>query len=206
MKTTEEDIKALSRAVISDARGDAEQNLSEARAKADAIRKQAEQDAAAERDRILQKATQEAERLRSQSVASAQLKARTLELEQREKLLEQVFGTARQQLASVQKSTDYEKTAQRLLNEALVRLGAAKVVVRADATTQKLFSAAVLEKISKELNIQMKLGEPLKQGTGVVVETEDGRRQYDNTLETRLARLQDTLRSPVFHLLMGEPL
>ena len=206
MKTTEEDIKALSRAVISDARGDAEQNLSEARAKADAIRKQAEQDAAAERDRILQKATQEAERLRSQSVASAQLKARTLELEQREKLLEQVFGTARQQLASVQKSTDYEKTAQRLLNEALVRLGAAKVVVRADATTQKLFSAAVLEKISKELNIQMKLGEPLKQGTGVVVETEDGRRQYDNTLETRLARLQETLRSPVFHLLMGEPL
>jgi len=206
MKTTEEDIKALSRAVISDARGDAEQNLSEARAKADAIRKQAEQDAAAERDRILQKATQEAERLRSQSVASAQLKARTLELEQREKLLEQVFGTARQQLDSVQKSTDYEKTAQRLLNEALVRLGAAKVVVRADATTQKLFSAAVLEKISKELNIQMKLGEPLKQGTGVVVETEDGRRQYDNTLETRLARLQETLRSPVFHLLMGEPL
>ena len=134
------------------------------------------------------------------------MKARTLELEQREKLLEQVFGTARQQLDSVQKSTDYEKTAQRLLNEALVRLGAAKVVVRADATTQKLFSAAVLEKISKELNIQMKLGEPLKQGTGVVVETEDGRRQYDNTLETRLARLQDTLRSPVFHLLMGEPL
>jgi len=206
MKTTEEDIKALSRAVISDARGDADQNLTDARAKADAIRKQAEQDAAAERDRILQKASQEAARLRGQAVASAQLKARTTELEQREKLLAQVFETARQQLSSVQKSTDYEKTAQRLLNEALVQLGADKVKVRADATTQKLFSAAVLEKISKELKIEAKLGEPLEKGTGVIVETEDGRRQYDNTLETRLARLQDTLRSPVFHLLMGEPL
>jgi vacuolar-type H+-ATPase subunit E/Vma4 len=206
MKQTDEDIKALSRAVISDARGDAEQNLAEAKAKAEGIRKRAEEDAAAERTRILQKASQEAGRLRGQAIASAQLKARTTELEQREKLLEQVFGTARQQLSSVQKSTDYEKTALRLLNEALVQLGADKVKVRADATTQQLFSPAVLERVSKELNIQVKLGEPLKQGTGVIVETEDGRRQYDNTLETRLARLQGTLRSPVFHLLMGEPL
>ncbi len=206
MKPTDEDIKALSRAVISDARGDADQNLAEAKAKAQEIRERAETEAAAERTRILHKATQEAERLRSQAIATAQLKARTTELEQREKLLEQVFGSARQQLASVQKSTDYEKTAQRLLREALVQLGADKVKVRADATTQKHFSAAALEKIAKELKIQVKLGEPLKQGTGVIVETEDGRRQYDNTLETRLARLQDTLRSPVFHLLMGEPL
>ena len=61
-------------------------------------------------------------------------------------------------------------------------------------------------RVSRDMKVKAKLGEPLKQGTGLIVETEDGRRQYDNTLETRLGRLQDTLRSPVYHLLMGEAL
>ena len=64
----------------------------------------------------------------------------------------------------------------------------------------------MLEKISEELNVPLKLGAPLKKGTGAVVETPDGHINYDNTLETRLARLQNSLRSPVYHILMGESL
>ena len=48
------------------------------------------------------------------------------------------------------------------------------------------------------------MGEPLKQGMGVVVQTPDGHRRYDNTLETRMTRLQDAMRNPVYRLLMGE--
>lgn len=60
--------------------------------------------------------------------------------------------------------------------------------------------------MSKELNITIRLGEPLKRGLGVMVETQDGHRQFDNTLETRLRRMKETLRSPVYHILMGEAL
>ncbi len=206
MSETNDDVKMLSRAVLNNARGDAEQNLNEAKEKAAAIRKNAEEQAAAERAKIMQKAQAEADRVRSQVVASSQLKARTLQLEQREQLLESVFQTARQQLATVQKSTDYQKTVEGLLREAVQQLGAEQVVVHGDAVTQKLLSGGLLEKVAKDMKTKAKLGDPLKQGTGVVVETEDGRRQYDNTLETRLGRLQDTLRSPVYHLLMGEAL
>jgi vacuolar-type H+-ATPase subunit E/Vma4 len=38
------------------------------------------------------------------------------------------------------------------------------------------------------------------------VETVDGRRQYDNTLEVRLGRMRNSLRSSVYRLLMGESL
>ena len=206
MSETNDDVKMLSRAVLNNARGDAEQNLNDAREKAAAIRKNAEEQAAAERARIMQKAQAEADRVRSQVVASTQLKARTLQLDQREQMLESVFQTARQQLATVQKSTDYQKTVEGLLREALQQLGAEQVVVRADAVTQKLLSNGLSEKIAQDMKVKVKLGEALPQGTGLVVETEDGRRQYDNTLETRLGRLQDTLRSPVYHLLMGEAL
>ena len=37
-----------------------------------------------------------------------------------------------------------------------------------------------------------------------LVNAADGKIHYDNTLETRLARLQATLRSSVYKVLMGE--
>jgi vacuolar-type H+-ATPase subunit E/Vma4 len=206
MKATDENIKVLSHAVLSNVRGDSEQALVDARAKADSIRKQGAEQAAAERAKIMEKASVEADRVRSQAIATTQLKARTMELEQREKLLNDVFDAAQQKLPSTHKSSDYEKIANTLLREALTQLGAGAALVRADATTQKFYTTSALEKLSKELQIKIRLGEPLSQGTGVVVETEDGHRQYDNTLETRLKRMRDTLRSPVYHILMGEAL
>jgi len=204
MKATEENIKDLSDAVLSYARGEAEQVLAEAKAKAEEIRKQIAEQAAAERAKILEKASAEAERVRSQAIATTQLKARTSELEQREKLLESVFQAAGQKLAAAQQSSDYDKTAQRLLREALTQLGASAAIVHVDQATGKLLTHNLIDGISKELNVKLKIGEPLTQGTGVVVETEDGHRQYDNTLETRLKRMRDTLRAPVYHILMGE--
>ncbi len=204
MKPTDENVRLLTNAVLTDVRGDAEKVVAEAKTKAGEIRSQAQERAAAERSRILQQAAAEAERARSQVIATTQLKARTQQLEQREKLLNEVFEAARRQLAAIQKSSDYEKTAVQLLREALAQLGAGDARVMADERTRKFYTPAVLEKISADLKVEIQLGEPLKQGTGVIVETEDGHRQYDNTLETRLKRMQDSLRSPVYHILMGE--
>ncbi len=204
MKPTDDNIKGLSSAVLSDVRGNAQQAMSDAKGKADLIRRQAADQAAAERAQILAKASVEAERIRSQAIATTQLKARTQELESREALLNSVFEAAAEKVASIQNGNDYEKTAQRLLREAVAQLGANIVKVHADKATGKFITASVVETLSKELNIKIKIDEPLAKGTGVVVETEDGHRQYDNTLETRLKRMRDTLRAPVYHILMGE--
>lgn len=206
MKATDENIKVLSNAVLRDAHGDADQILVKAKAKADRIRQRAQEGADAERAKILEQANDDAERIRRQAIATTQLKARTMQLEQREKLLVNVFETAQQRLSNVQRRSDYEKIAERLLREALVQLGADAVKVRADEITQKTFTIGMLEKLSEELNMQIRLDELLKKGIGVIVETEDGHRQYDNTFETRLKRMQDTLRTPVYHILVGEAL
>ena len=206
MVSIDENLKVLSRAVLNDVQGEAEQILDQARTKIEGIRRRAKEQAEAERDKILEQASVEAERMRSQAVATSQLKARTMVLEQREKLLEEVFETAKQRLSSVLRGSDYEKTAQRLLEEAIHQLSAESAVVRADEETMKALSTSVIEKISKEMQIKIKLGDPLEKGLGVIAETEDGHRQYDNTLETRLKRMQDTLRSSVYRILMGEAL
>jgi len=204
MISIDENIKPLERAVLDEARAEAEKILAEARMKAETMKRQASERAADERARIIAQASLEAERLRSQAIAITHLESRTLTLEQREILLQTVFEAVRKKLPKVQRDPHYDRIAQNLLREALLQLGAGSARLHADKATQKVLTASLLEKMSKGLKIRIQKGEPLKDGIGVIVETEDGRRQYDNTLETRLNRMQDALRSPVYRLLMGE--
>ncbi len=206
MKSVEENIETFARAILSEAQAEAQQIKAEADAKAQAIRQRAQKQAEVERAEILERAAQEADRLRSQVIATTQLKARTHQLERREKLLDQVFTTARQKLSNIEQWSDYDVIAHRLLREALQQLKANDAVVQADEVTQKVLAAGIAEKTSKELNIPIKFGDTLTNGIGVIVGSSNGRLQFDNTLETRLNRLQNMLRSPVYHLLMGETL
>ncbi len=206
MRSLEENIESLSHAVLSEAREEAERILAEAREKADAIRKRAQEQAAAERAEILERANLEAARLRGQSVATTQMKARTMELEHRERLLDKVFEAARQQLPSIQQWSDYNQICQRLLKEALSQLQASDVLIQADQKTLSYLPDLVLNEISNKNNIHLAVGKLLENETGVNVISTDGHLHYDNTLEIRLNRLQNTLRSPVYHLLIGETL
>ncbi|NOT05342.1 MAG: hypothetical protein HOP27_12155 [Anaerolineales bacterium] len=206
MKPEEENIELLSRAILFEAQTDAEQIQADAKEKADAIRQQAQQHAESERKEIMDRARQEADRLRSQVVATAQMKARTLQLEHREKLLDKVFTAAKERLSSLQKRPDYDKIMVELLREAVTQLKVDQAEVRADAATQKILKGRALTSISKESGTKLSIGKSLDEGTGIVVDADNGRLHYDNTLETRLSRLQSALRSSVYHVLMGEKL
>jgi len=198
------DIDMLSRAILTEARDQSEQIQAEARTRAEAIRKQAQDQAEAERNAILDRARQDAERLRGQAVAAAQLSARSWQLEHREQLLDRVFQAAREKLPEIQKRPGYDKVVAGLLREAVGELKIGKAEVRADAATQKVLKDATLEKLAADLKVQLKLGKPLEEGSGLVVDAADGHLHYDNTFETRLARLQSAVRSSVYQVLMGE--
>lgn len=206
MSTQEETIETLARAILNEAREESGQIKADAQEKADAVRRRAQAQAESERKAILDRARQDVERLRSQAVASAQLKARSVQLEHREKLLDKVFEAVKQKLPSLQKRSDFEQIAALLLREALTQLRVNAAEVRTDEATQKILKDRVLGDISKELDVQVALGNPLKEGVGVIINADKGRLHYDNTLETRLERLQGTLRSSVYHVLMGEKL
>ena len=206
MKTEVEDIEMLQRAILGEARDASEQIKAEAKEKADAIRKRAQEQAEQERKAILDAATQDAERLRSQAVATAQLKARSVQLAHREQLLDRVFKMVEEKLPDIQKRPDYDQIATLLLREALVQLRVNKAEIRADKMTQGILEKKALDEISSELNGQFTMADTLEEGTGIVVNAADGKLHYDNTLETRLDRLQGELRSSVYKVLTGEKL
>jgi vacuolar-type H+-ATPase subunit E/Vma4 len=201
---TEEDIEMLERAILTEARDEADQIKDEAKKKVDAIRKRAQEQAEAERKAMLDRAREDAARLRSQAVATAQLKSRSLQLEHREQLLDRVFKAVKENLPEIQKRPGYDQIAAMLLREALQQLRVNKAEIRADKITQDILKNSALDEISKELKGQFTLAEALEEGTGVIVDAADGKLHYDNTLETRLNRLQSTLRAPVYKVLKGE--
>jgi vacuolar-type H+-ATPase subunit E/Vma4 len=201
---SDESLETLSRAILSDAQGEIEQLKSDALARAQAIRQRAQAQADAERKAILEQASTEAERLRSQAIATAQLKARALELEHRERLLDGVFKAVREQLHGVQQRPDYDQIAIDLVREGIAQLNAKNVNLHADETTQKILTKHGLAGISEDTKANISFGATLEKGNGVIVETADRRLNFDNTLETRLDRSQNGLRSSVYRLLLGE--
>lgn len=204
--TQDDNIQRLSREIIQQAEADAEKILAEAKIKAEQIRNHAQEVIAADKKRILEQAKNDADRIRGQAIATAQLNARTLILESREKLLVSVFESSMEKIPSVQNYSDYPAIVENMALEAITQLNVKKVILHADKVTNDLLKDSVLKKISTKFDGTIELGEPLKKGTGIIAETADGHLNYDNTLETRLRRLEGELRSPVYHLLMGETL
>ena len=204
MVSVDGNVDELTLAIVSEARAEGQDLQTQAQAKADAIRQRAKTEAEQESRHILAKAAEEAERLRAQGLATARLKARALELKQREKLLESVFAAVSQRLPTVQQRKDYPEIARGLAREAVSQLHSGKVALRVDEATRKALAAQVIAELSRELQAEVSLGESLQKGSGVIAHTTDGHLNFDNTLETRLARLQGNLRAAVYHILAGE--
>jgi vacuolar-type H+-ATPase subunit E/Vma4 len=198
------DIRSLGTVITSEARQDAAKITAETESHVETIKRQALEQADTEREAILKQAREKAEMLQSQAVTSAQLEAQTLKLERREALLARVMSEARHGLAGVTEWPDYVNVVRRLIREGAESLGVESLVIQADETTRHLLDGSVLTDLQEDLSVQLELGEPLERGTGVVLVTADGHRRYDNTLETRLGRMEAALRSPVYHILMGE--
>jgi V/A-type H+-transporting ATPase subunit E len=204
MRSEEENLQALSRTVQETARGEADRILAEAKSKAREIRRRGREEAEAKRKEILDRAARDSEHLRSQAVATARMQARKKELEHRDRLLKGVFAEAQRRLSDILKRPDYESIAVRLVREGADHLASDSIRIRADGRTRPLLTAERLAALSRETGAKMEAGPALESGTGVVMETADGHRRYDNTLETRLQRMRSELRAAAYRILTGE--
>ena len=201
----DENVDVLRQAIMSQVRADAEEVIDDAKAQAKDMLQEAERKAEADRVEVLENARQRAEAVRAEAVGEAEIAAHQLQLKKREQLLDSVFQEARDRLATVVARPDYADILHRLTREALGHLGAEEAVVRFDTRTQETLDEEIsdlLESLEQEPEAKLSLGEPLDEGTGVVVSTPDGHRRYDNSLQNRLRRMEPNLRAPVYHILV----
>ncbi len=196
-------VQMLEQAIMEIAHQEAQTILKRAQAEADSICKQAQRDADRESARIRQEAQQKVAQTLEQAVAKARLEAQMLILQRREQLLTRTFDEVRQRLSTLPQRADYAAIVQNLIGEAVTWLGGEAFVICADAVTDQVLTDAFLADLAQKLKVRLERGPVLETGTGIILSTPDGHRRYDNTLETRLSRLQDSLRTAVYHILAG---
>ncbi len=190
---------------MTEAKRDRQRIISAALAQAQELHEQAEAESTAERDRIQETAEAKALRIRREAVGSAGLEARALKVRRRESLLQHVFDETLEHLSNPSDLEDYRTIVEGLVAEASEHLGGLDVVkVSGDKETLALLDQSFLNHLSELVGYQVEVGEPLLEGTGIILESPDGRLRYDNTFQTRLNRMRSALRTSVYRILMGE--
>lgn len=205
VSTTQGNLDTLQSAVMAEVEQEIQDLLENARTHAEEHRTSVVESARRESAELLSQARKQAEQTREQTAAQARLDAQHRMLQRRERLLDSVFETATQRLDDLVNRAAYAPLAYRLAHDAAARIGGAaqKVILHADAGTASILALS-LGKLEEDVRVQMELDGSLLDGHGVVAQTADGHRRYDNRLETRLTRLKDELRAPVYHILNGE--
>ena len=199
------DVDRLRETIMTEAKRDRQRILSTAQGQVDEIREQAESDATSERDRIVETAEVKAARIKREAVGSAGLEARAFKTRRRESLIQCVFDEALERLANPSELEDYKSVVEGLVAEASEHLGGLDVVkVSGDKATLDLMDREFLDNLGEVIGYHIEVGEPLLEGTGIILESPDGRLRYDNTFQTRLSRMRSALRASVYRILMGE--
>ncbi|MGC9469303.1 MAG: V-type ATP synthase subunit E [Anaerolineae bacterium] len=197
-----DDVESLKEAIIAEAKRDRERILSEAEAQTRTLREQAEANAEALWDQIVSRAREKAAELKQEAISSAQLEARAVRARERESLLSEVFDRAARCLSEPGGLPDYEAVVEDLVTDAVSHMGNVEAfTIHADELAAELLRNHVLERLEEETGLTMSLGETLTGEIGILVESQDGRLRYDNTLSARLARLRPALRTPVYRIL-----
>jgi len=204
LKSIDERIEDLSRAIIEEAHADAEMLRSVAKLKENVVLEAGQKQAENIRAEILENAKLEAERLHEERLAEVAIKAKIDWLEKREELLNTVFQTVKLRCKNLLESDAYPQALQGLIIDATRQLQTKQVWLHLDSSSRKLLDEKALAEIGKNLNVEIHLGDDLKDGIGVIAQDEQGHRFFDNTLETRLNRQMESLRSEVYKILMGE--
>ena len=197
-------LEALTSAILDDARGDAARIVSMAKAEAELNLRNVREEAAVAGQELLERAGREAEQIRRQGIAAANMDAQALILSRREKVLTSILEGARERLKAAPQWSGYDEIVRCLLIEAAKAVDADEMVVRGDAPALQILGQGMLAELEETIGARLHLQDPLEDRAGVIVETTDGRRRYNNTLEARLSRQWDFLRGAVYRILVGE--
>ena len=184
--------------ILKDAKRKAERALTRAKRDADKACKQAETAQASEREQALARAGERAATQSRAVLATVAQEIRRRRLLAREEIIERCLDEALTVAESLP-AEEYRRSLGELLAEALAALGPGEATIRVRPADLDLLSPPCLTTLGIE-SAGLTVVADAAIVRGVVAESHDGRRQFDNTYATRRKRLRERLRT----LLAGE--
>ena len=203
-----ENLRALSKQVLDDARHQGAKILQSVQDQADAIRQRARESASAKSRETINKARVDADRYESRMRSAAQIEAKRLLLMKREELILRAFELADHKLRCSLEPEMRRTALTKFTFEAAVALGGGRMVVQTNESDRALITQDLLASIEQHLaasgfESSLQVGPTVDIAGGVIVSKDDGRITFDNSLEARLDRQRWTLRNEIWRLLAG---
>lgn len=196
----------MSRAILDDTKMEAERIVRDARLASERAMERAREEAEEIRAQMLKRARSEAEHLEQRTEATARLEAQRIVLTARERAIDAAFERACELLAAKVEKEGYAGILEDLVLDAVPKLGPPETcVVRVSAQDQSILEDIDLDELASAWRGRVNLiaGQPVEINGGVIVETVDGHRRYDNSFQARLKRERPRLRAQVYRLLQG---
>ncbi|MHA1839735.1 MAG: V-type ATP synthase subunit E, partial [Candidatus Ranarchaeia archaeon] len=129
-------------------------------------------------------------------------------LSYRSDLVDQLFEEAMENLRSYRKKKAYKTTLRKLIEESGSKIGSDTIYIQLNRSDLEWFTDEIRSKIEKAISkvtnhdVSIKvLEEPHSGIGGVIISNDDRSATIDNTLEARLERVKDEIRSDVERLL-----
>ena len=145
-----------------------------------------------EYDKIISEGRKEAAKIKKQIVGSSDLDARNKQLLALESVVDDVFAKALDQIANIDRGSDYANLAKTLLKESVSVLGTTEVIVFTNSKDRDIIQSIISEFSGAELS-----ADAIDCLGGVVVKSKDGMMTFDNTLDARIERLKPLIRKDI---------
>ena len=156
-----------------------------------------------EYENIIFDAEKKAENLKRQVSGSTKLSARNKELVLLEQAVNDVYGKAKEKLASYSDDSNYRNMLFKILDDSIPNLGTSDIIIECMKKDADFFKKHI-ESMSMKYNKKIKLQGNLKNSLGgFKIKSSDGTITLDNTLDTRIERLKPFIRKNIAQILRG---
>lgn len=186
--------------MLSDARSEADRIIEKARFALESGRKRAEVEAEKIRKDMIARTVGQIEKIRKREISLAKMEARRTLLNAREKLISIAYESIRRRLSDMRREPIYRESLLNLSSEAIKSVGGDRVILRFSNLDQNVVDQGFLDELLKrtdkriEVEVRMDLSD---EKAGCIAVSGDQRFVFDNTYDSRMKRLEQTLRARI---------
>ena len=198
-------ISAISTQILGDVQKEAEAVLAAAEAQAKETLKQAKIEAEQFYAEAIAKANSDAEAEKRRIVSLTEVEMRNRLLTAKEEMVNEAFQKALEDLGNYVKTEKYQIYLLKQIEASSKKIHSKNLIVQVNAQDKKWLKQQKLSQISKKLKLNIQLSPAsIDCLGGCIIQTEDGRIVWDNTLDHRLEELKPALRVEVARIPFGK--
>jgi len=193
--------------ILKDARAKAEKILAKARSHEEQILAKAKNEAGDYYNTAIREAQAKAEQEKKRIFGNLPLEEQRIVRRARENAIEKAVQAAFQTISRGEKF-DYPASLRLLITEGALALGEDAIICRIRKEDEQIFSEAFVRSIQDVISAQSHteakiqvVADSEQRNAGVILESADGRKVFDNTFHARFKRIKDEIRLKIAELL-----